>query len=194
MNFCNISGLNLLTLTFTHLMDGWHWQTKATFNGRGGGAGNGTSPVPSAETISHYYDHYYTWDDYYHIRMMTIIIRVMSSLFYSPPYGQEVEYAHNFHVCRMRWLKRCTDGNAWQSSEETAGCWPKTLPLFSNLSCSFLTQPLLNMVQHVADCVVLFPRCEHSIQILPYPSFTSPSSSPPPPSSSSWKMFTPQYA
>ena len=42
------------------------------------------------------------------------------------------------------------------------GCWLKTLPLFSKLSCPILTQPTLPMVQHVAGRIAPFPHSQHS--------------------------------
>ena len=49
-----------------------------------------------------------------------------------------------------------------QSRLKRPGCQPKTLPLFSNLSSLIPTQPLLNMVQYVADWIALFCRSQHS--------------------------------
>ena len=49
-----------------------------------------------------------------------------------------------------------------QSKLKRPGCWPKTLSLLSNLSYPIPTQPLLHMVQHVADWVAPFLRSQHS--------------------------------
>ena len=58
------------------------------------------------------------------------------------------------------------------------GCWPKTLPQFSNLSCQIPTQPLLHMVQNVTGWLAPFPRIRHSppppLKFSPYFPFTSP--------------------
>ena len=62
-----------------------------------------------------------------------------------------------------------------QSRLKRLGCRPKTLPLFSNLSCPILTEPLLHIVQHVADWVAPFLRSQYfpysSPPIHPYSPF-----------------------
>ena len=80
-----------------------------------------------------------------------------------------VEYAHRIPACRMRRLKGCPKGSASVSVGlrrhpvyPVTGCWPKTLPTFSNLSCQVPTHPFLHMVQHVADWVAPFSRSKHS--------------------------------
>ena len=71
------------------------------------------------------------------------------------------EYAHRIPACRLKW---CPDGSATISVRLRRhpmyllpGCRCKTLPTFSNLSCQIPTQPLLHMVQDIADWVAPFP-------------------------------------
>ena len=62
------------------------------------------------------------------------------------------------------------------------GCWLKTLPPFSNLSCQIPIQHLLHMVQCVADWLAPFPRSQH-FPTPPLIFFYTPPSPPPCPSS-----------
>ena len=80
------------------------------------------------------------------------------------PCGWEVEYTHRIPACSMRRLKRCPDDSSSISVGprrhpvySLPGYRSKTLTTFSNLSCQIPTQPLLHMVQHVADWVASFP-------------------------------------
>ena len=105
------------------------------------------------------------------------------------PCEWEVEYVHRIPACRMRWLKGCPDGSAYISvglrrhpMYPLSGCRPKMMQTFSNLSCQIPTQPLLQMVQHVADWVAPFPRSQHSPPLLLKLLHIPPS----PPSSSSF--------
>ena len=46
------------------------------------------------------------------------------------------------------------------------GCCPRTLSIFTNLSCPNLIQPLLHMVQHLADMGCTILRSQHSTPLL----------------------------
>ena len=104
-----------------------------------------------------------------------------------PPCVRGVKYAHCFPACRVRRLKRHPDGSASTTWDYAGLLYNLYLDAgqkrchvpFSNLSCPIPTQPLLHMVQHVADWVVPFPRSQHSPQIPPYSPFTSSLSFPP---------------
>ena len=50
----------------------------------------------------------------------------------------------------------------WQRVCVTSTGMPKTLPPFSKLSCPIPNQPLLHMVQHVADRVAPFSGCQYA--------------------------------
>ena len=83
----------------------------------------------------------------------------------NPPCGRRVEYAHRLPACRMRRLKGCPYGSAsttWDYTGLLCNNRHKTLPPFSNVLCPIPTQPLLHMMQHVADWVAPFPRRQHS--------------------------------
>ena len=95
-----------------------------------------------------------------------------SLLLFLPPVSGGLECAHRILASRMSRLKRCRDGSAstaWDHAgllcnlyQKENRCVPKMLPSFSNLSWPIPTQPLLHMVQHVADCAAPFPRSQHS--------------------------------
>ena len=86
-------------------------------------------------------------------------------------------------LCCLSWRDR---GSLQLSISSDRG--PKTLPPFPNLSCPVPTQPLLHMVQHVADWVAPFPVVSNLLhrQIPPYSPFTSPLFAPPPYVHKSW--------
>ena len=72
------------------------------------------------------------------------------------------EYAHRFPVCRIRRLKGCPNvsaSTAWDYTGLVCNLYRDAGPKCchdSQTSCAQSPQPLLHMVQHVADWVWIF--------------------------------------
>ena len=73
-----------------------------------------------------------------------------------------VGYGHRFPEA-TKWMSQRQRVFGAGLRRPPANILKKTLPPFSNLSCPIPTQPLLHLVQHVADWIVPFPRSQNRI-------------------------------